>query len=261
MQVRGVRVRRKTVLVAGIAFLLVAPHCGGRTENGDGVFGPGTGGAGTAGIVTFGSGGGGGNASGGFAAGGTGTGGTAAGRGGSGAGTGGTAAGRAGIGGTGTARPDGGGASGRGGSAGSCSNDLERCQRNTDCCGFSTGNNLCVDSGDAQLGTACLIACTSETECLSGCCAPLGSGGSVCGPSELCTECSALDLEPCARNGDCCGFATGENVCVDTGPAPDGIGQVCLIVCARGSDCQSGCCAPVDNVASTRVCSPSSRCP
>jgi hypothetical protein len=137
--------------------------------------------------------------------------------------------------------------------------DLAHCAQNSDCCGFATGANICVDTGDPVIGTACLITCTAGPQCQSGCCAALEGGGSVCGPASLCDDC-ADDLEACVQNSDCCGFATGENVCVDTGPGPGGIGVACLIVCTNGTQCQSGCCAPLAGTGTTRVCAPTTFC-
>lgn len=82
-----------------------------------------------------------------------------------------------------------GGAPGSGGSGGgSCVGDLEPCTVNGDCCGFASGLNYCVDTGDATLGTLCLFSCTSGAECASGCCAPLQepAGASVCAAPEYC---------------------------------------------------------------------------
>jgi hypothetical protein len=58
------------------------------------------------------------------------------------------------------------------------------------------------------------------------------------------------------QNSDCCGFAAGRNVCVDTGP--DGIGIACLIVCDANMDCASNCCTALDGT--TRVCAPLAAC-
>jgi hypothetical protein len=130
---------------------------------------------------------------------------------------------------------------------------------NSDCCGFATMENVCVDTGDPQLGTACLITCTAGTQCQSGCCAALEGGGGVCGPASLCGDggTCADDLEPCMTNADCCGFRTGENFCVDTGTG--GIGVACLIACDAGTDCQSGCCAPLEGGMGS-VCAPAAAC-
>jgi hypothetical protein len=177
--------------------------------------------------------------------------------------------------------PDGGGASGRGGasgasgasgaagtggSSGDCAMDVEPCEVNGDCCGFSAGENVCVDTGDATLGSACLVVCTANSQCQSNCCATLqNSTTRVCGPAALCGGSNdggtcADDLEPCETNGDCCGFAAGENFCVDTGtPPPQGLGVACLIACTTNSQCQSGCCAALEG-GMGRVCGPVSLC-
>ena len=79
----------------------------------------------------------------------------------------------------------------------------------------------------------------------------------MCGPPSLCGSC-VQDLEPCVRNEDCCGYAKGDNVCVDTGPG--GVGMACLIVCDTNADCQSGCCAHIFGSYEYRVCAPVSAC-
>jgi hypothetical protein len=43
---------------------------------------------------------------------------------------------------------------------------------------------------------------------------------------------------PCNTNADCCGFATGETVCV---AGTDGR-QLCAATCEVSSDCENGCC-------------------
>jgi hypothetical protein len=136
-----------------------------------------------------------------------------------------------------------------------CKASLDACTSNGDCCGFSTHANYCVNTG-TSLGAICAIACTSDSECKSGCCAPLKSGGSVCAPSSQCqTTCTGGDLDSCSKNSDCCGYASGHNYCVNTGGA---LGAICAISCTSGSQCSSGCCAPLTGGGA--VCAPSSAC-
>jgi hypothetical protein len=181
-------------------------------------------------------------------------------------------AGSGGASGAGGAIPDGGGAGGRGGSSGGgaggsggCAMDVQPCETNGQCCGFTTGENVCVDTGDPELGSVCLVVCAANSECRSNCCAALqGDPTRVCGPAELCGGSSdggtcVEDTDPCTRNSDCCGFASGESVCVDTGPAPGGIGVACLVVCTSGTQCRSGCCAPLED-GMTSVCAPAAQC-
>jgi hypothetical protein len=172
-------------------------------------------------------------------------------------GTGGTAGGTGGAGGTagasGTGGAGAGGTGGTGGTGGQCSDPLEACTTDTDCCGFASGDNICIDSGDPELGPACLFTCTADVQCGSSCCAETTGSSSVCGPGEFC-GCDGT-LDECNVNGDCCGFQFGRNVCVDTGP--DGIGQVCLDVCERNSDCSDPlpCCSPIGG-SDISVCTP-----
>jgi hypothetical protein len=70
-----------------------------------------------------------------------------------------------------------------------------------------------------------------------------GGGGEMCAPK----------LEACTSNGECCGFETGDNFCVDTGS-----GTICAIACTSGSQCASGCCASLEGGGS--VCAPAEHC-
>jgi hypothetical protein len=135
-----------------------------------------------------------------------------------------------------------------------CAASLDTCAKNGDCCGFSTHSNYCVNTG-GSLGAICAIACTSGSECSSGCCAPLKDGGSVCAPSTACQTACAADLGSCSKNGDCCGYATGHNYCVNTGGS---LGAICAISCTSNSQCSSGCCASLTTGGA--VCAPSSAC-
>jgi hypothetical protein len=130
---------------------------------------------------------------------------------------------------------------------GSCVPKLETCTQNGDCCGYSSGSNYCVDTGTSAI---CAIACTSGSQCESGCCAKLQGGGSVCAPASNCpdTSCSATGSS-CTKNGDCCGFGGGDALCVS---------GVCAATCSYGSECRSGCCALLTS--GSRACGPASVC-
>ena len=135
-----------------------------------------------------------------------------------------------------------------------CRADLATCTVNSECCGYPSGHNYCVNT-NSSLGTVCAIACTSGSACNSGCCAPLTTGGSVCAPASQCQKSCAGDLASCSVNGDCCGFSTGHNYCVNTGGS---LGAICAISCTYNSECSSGCCAPLKSGGS--VCAPASYC-
>lgn len=135
-----------------------------------------------------------------------------------------------------------------------CKESLGSCTSNGDCCGFSTHANYCVNTG-GSLGAICAIACTSDSECSSGCCAPLKSGGSVCAPATQCQVACAGDLGSCTKNGDCCGYSSGHNYCVNTGGS---LGAICAISCTSNSQCSSGCCATLTSGGA--VCAPASAC-
>lgn len=67
-------------------------------------------------------------------------------------------------------------------------------------------------------------------------------------------ECSNAG-EGCAQNGDCCGFDDGESGCIDTGT---GKGLVCADYCDVDADCESQCCAPLENGGG--ACAPAQFC-
>ena len=58
------------------------------------------------------------------------------------------------------------------------------CEVNGDCCGFDGGNSLCTTFSDGFV--ACSDVCFFGSDCVSGCCVPVDSGLSVCGPSSEC---------------------------------------------------------------------------
>lgn len=74
-------------------------------------------------------------------------------------------------------------------------------------------NDSCEDGGEGSSGMA---RCTRGTDCTD------------CG-ARMC----ATKLESCSRNGDCCGWTSGESFCVDTGG-----GQVCLAACGADVPCE-----------------------
>lgn len=53
------------------------------------------------------------------------------------------------------------------------------CSVNGDCCNFLGGTGYCVDD-------VCRDSCLRNSECVSGCCAPLVGGGSVCNATQFC---------------------------------------------------------------------------
>jgi hypothetical protein len=205
-------------------------------------------------------------------------------------GAGGSVGGTGGSGGTGPAGAGGGGSSGRGGSAGSTGGSAgstggsagsggssgsggsagtgshpcppapgmpEECGTDTDCCGFATGDTLCVETGDAMYPRLCAATCMMDTDCRSSCCGDLGGGNMACGPGQNC-GCGSL-LQPCANNGACCGFQYDRNVCVNTGPAP-APGQVCLDRCTTSAQCAANgngldCCEVLGD-GTTMACMP-----
>ena len=122
------------------------------------------------------------------------------------------------------------------------------CEVNGDCC--DAGDVLCVNDGTSS---TCLKACASDGECSSGCCVDLEGGGGACAASAYCGSSCSDDFGPCEKQGECCGYPTGEAFCVD-----DGDGGTCHPSCDVNSDCGSSCCAELESGDS--VCAPSEVC-
>lgn len=135
-----------------------------------------------------------------------------------------------------------------------CADDYDQCNANVDCCGFADKHAFCVNDGDSAL---CRPTCDTDADCPSGCCALLDSGDSVCAPADICdgSPPACQDTgEACAANSDCCGYSAGDAVCVDYG----GGDVVCAAICYFHGQCQSGCCAPLED--GTGACSPGQFC-
>jgi len=62
--------------------------------------------------------------------------------------------------------------------ANTCHSGGGACAASTDCC----LNYECVTTN----GGTCAATCTSDSQCQSGCCAPLSTGGSVCSAVQFC---------------------------------------------------------------------------
>lgn len=69
------------------------------------------------------------------------------------------------------------------------------------------------------------------------------------------SSCFADVGETCAKNGDCCDYASGNAVCMAYGGS---LGTRCGATCNQGSDCKSGCC--VETNLGNRVCAPADAC-
>ena len=126
----------------------------------------------------------------------------------------------------------------------------EPCGVNGDCCDFNSGDALCVNDG---VNTICHQTCTSNSECGSGCCGETTSGEGICVAEVYCDVCE----EPgntCNDNGDCCGFEEGTTSCVNF-PVE---GLYCSATCIWNSDCNSGCCVPLDT--GLGACAPDDYC-
>jgi len=120
-----------------------------------------------------------------------------------------------------------------GGSSGmSCVETGQTCSVNRDCCNFQDEAGFCVN------GT-CADACSMDTDCQSGCCAPLVSGQRACAPSAICQQACVEAGESCSVNADCCNFRDGMGFCVD---------GICADTCDQNmpEECLSTCCAELE---------------
>jgi hypothetical protein len=105
------------------------------------------------------------------------------------------------------------------------------CSQKEQCCGFTKGEGICGEPGDAAVGQCCLpggLPCTVSSACCHGDCSPLTytCGGQVC----------ANEAEPCQYDTDCCSVNCGDRgVC---------LGE-CLALretCGSPDECCSGKC-------------------
>jgi hypothetical protein len=140
----------------------------------------------------------------------------------------------------GSANGTAGSASGTGGGSAVCIQPGSACVNS--CC---TGA-ICVTDGTTSV---CAAQCTAGTDCSSGCCASLQDGRHVCSPPDRC-QAAPTCLQPGATCvSKCCAGA----LCVT-----DGTTSLCAAICAVGTDCNSGCCAPLQD--GSHVCAPASQC-
>lgn len=147
-----------------------------------------------------------------------------------------------------------------------CHDQGASCAKNAECCGYGEGNSVCVNTGTEAL---CAGTCTKGSDCKSGCCTSLKEGGHVCAPSSYCGgtggsggggsggssggsggSCKTTGTS-CTQNGDCCGYASGASTCISDD-------NLCHDRCTKGSDCKSGCCAPLKSGGG--VCASASWC-
>jgi hypothetical protein len=133
-----------------------------------------------------------------------------------------------------------------------CAQTGASCATNGDCCGFAQSEAVCVT--EAAGGAICRASCTTGSDCQSGCCAPLTGGGNACFAASQCQSDCAAANEPCQTNEQCCGGPTDTAVCVNQGAGP-----ICADRCTNDSQCQSGCCAPLQ--VGGNVCAPPAYCP
>jgi hypothetical protein len=110
------------------------------------------------------------------------------------------------------------GSGGGSGTGGSCVATGDVCSVNGDCCNFLADAGYCVDS-------LCADSCTTGSECVSGCCAPLaGDVGSVCSAPVYCPPGGSAAIgDPCSLDTDC-----GEGTCT---------GLWCTWTCTTNTDC------------------------
>ena len=131
-----------------------------------------------------------------------------------------------------------------------CAPAYDGCASNGDCCGFTEGAAFCVDNGG---GGTCRPVCAGDSDCGSDCCAELNNGETVCSPANFCPDdpphCTGSGYS-CDASSECC----PGNTCVNFG----GGDVLCAFECTYGEECNSGCCAPLEQGGG--VCAPTSYC-
>lgn len=159
----------------------------------------------------------------------------------------------------GTGTPDGGepatgGSTGTAGTGGTqapmCVEFGEDCSADPQsCCNGTT----CVYDVDTPTQGRCATNCTDGSDCNSGCCSELiDAPGAVCAPPGYCANTCLPAGEGCDGLPDYCCTGT---ICV-----VDPTVTVCAAKCTSGAECNSGCCAPLDDPPDTFVCSPPEFC-
>lgn len=141
------------------------------------------------------------------------------------------------------------------------------CSTDSQCCGDTahTQQGACVHFfGGAN---SCAALCATGSDCASGCCYSLSSGGGACGVTHLAPEggdcsnslCCATGLTctggRCVRPGPTCSLSPGatcstdSQCCGDTAHTQQGAcvsffggARSCAAFCTSGSGCASGCC-------------------
>jgi hypothetical protein len=97
----------------------------------------------------------------------------------------------------------------------------------------------------------CADACTSNSQCVSGCCAA-GTIGSVCGPAAACTTCSNPGAGSCQTAGD---LFCGSGCCPSSEPHYCASNNTCYATqLAAATACGESCTGCV--AATTASCSP-----
>jgi hypothetical protein len=114
----------------------------------------------------------------------------------------------------------------------------------SECGGRCTSDQYCIISFGE-----CRDKCRFDTDCATGCCAPLEGGGSACLDDRYCDDSGGG-----GGGGDQCNCASDE-ICVNTDGVPG-----CYPTCTSNSQCASGCCSTVDGAAGNACAPDSSYC-
>jgi len=132
----------------------------------------------------------------------------------------------------------------------------ESCEEAADC------SVLCqCNSGDVTVGVCINNVCESAADsCGDACgeggfdgfCREGGGGEGNADSSGGGGECVDAGVQ-CDVNGDCCGFDVGDSACVNAGDF-----SVCADLCDFDSDCESDCCADLEQGGG--ACAPSDFC-
>lgn len=131
-----------------------------------------------------------------------------------------------------------------------CSPLTERCDETRPCC----PGHLCARDVQTQINI-CYLLCTKGSDCNSGCCEPLKDNPTqgVCAPASYCADNGA----ECRSAGQAC--STAAPCCADSVCTISGGTATCAAKCTGNAQCQSFCCAPLNNTGEL-VCSPPQFC-
>ncbi len=123
------------------------------------------------------------------------------------------------------------------GPGGTCSGTDVCCQSGS---GIGSQGQVCISNDNA-----CHAICSSNSDCASGCCAPVqGQSYGVCATAADCTPTCSHPGQSCTTPSDCCSNdpnAPMGQTCLSND-------NVCHALCTSSSECTSGCCIKLQGV-------------